>query len=404
MSEKSVWKLRNEKHVLFIVENNAAPHDARVWPEALVAKKNGYDVTVISPDSELVRGKYEFLDGIEIYRHPKPGKTSGKIAFFLEYLNATYWEFLLSLKIYKHKPFQIIHAANPPDHLFILALFYKLFGVKFIFDHHDLSPELYLAKFSMKKDIIYRILNLCEKISCKLADAVVSTNYSYKKIVLKRHSIDPAKAFVVRNDPNLNDFCIKGEIPNNKAGKKILLFLGSIGPQDGVDNLLKALYHLIYQLKENNFICYVVGSGEALPSVKALAKELELEKFVDFKGLILGRENIVKYLHQADICLEPAPDNEVNKHSTFIKIMEYMAAGKPIVAFDLPETRYSTNNSAKLIKPGDIASFALAIRELMDNSILRDKLGKKGNMRIQTKLNWDNASYNLKQAYDSLSI
>ena len=393
-----------KKHVLFIVENNAAPHDARVWPEALVAKKNGYDVTVISPENELVCGKHEIIDGIQIHRHPRPPKASGKVAFFMEYLTATFWEFLLSLKIFKEKPFQVIHGANPPDHLFILALFYKLFGVRFIFDHHDLSPELYLAKFSRSSDIICSTLKLFEKISCKLADVIISSNDSYKKIVIKRHRLNPAKVFVVRNDPKPDIFAVQENRPKEPETKKILLFLGSIGPQDGIDNLLKALHCLVYDLKEKDFICRIIGGGEALPMAKALAEELELESFIDFKGLILGKEKIVKYLHRADICIEPAPHNAVNQHSTFIKIMEYMATGKPIVAFDLPETRYSTNNSAILIEPGDIRGFARGIKKLMDNPNLRDELGRKGRERILKKLNWENSTFNLKQAYDSLSL
>jgi glycosyltransferase involved in cell wall biosynthesis len=393
-----------KKHVLFIVENNAAPHDARVWPEALVAKKNGFDVTVISPENELVCGKHEIIDGIQIYRHPRPPKASGKIAFILEYLSATYWEFLLSLRIFKKKPFQIIHGANPPDHLFSLALFYKLYGVRFIFDHHDLSPELYLAKFSRSKDIIYSTLNLFEKISCKLADAIISSNDTYKKIVIKRHGINPARVFVVRNDPKPDTFAVQENNLNEPDSKKTLLFLGSIGPQDGIDNLLKALHCLVYDLKERDFICRIIGGGESLSMAKVLAEELKLKPFVDFKGLILGKEQIVKYLHRADICIEPAPHNEVNQHSTFIKIMEYMATGKPIVAFDLPETRYSTNNSAILINSGDIKGFAIGIKKLMDDPNLRLELGRKGRERIQKKLNWENSAFNLKQAYDSLSI
>jgi glycosyltransferase involved in cell wall biosynthesis len=393
-----------KKHVLFIVENNAAPHDARVWPEALVAKKNGFDVTVISPENELVCGQYETIDGIEIYRHPRPPEASGKIAFLLEYVSATFWEFLLSLKIYKRKPFHLIHGANPPDHLFVLAFFYKLLGVRYIFDHHDLTPELYLAKFSKNKDFVYRLLNLFEKISCNLADAIISSNDSYRKIVIRRHRLNPAKVFVARNDPKPENFVLLEKIPANDSQHINLLFLGSIGPQDGIDNLLKALHCLVYELGQRNFVCRVVGGGESLAAAKELSAALKLESFIDFKGLILGRENLVKYLHAADICLEPAPDNAVNRHSTFIKIMEYMATGKPIVAFDLPETRYSTNNSALLIEPGDIRAFAQGIQKLMDDPNLRSKLGRKGRERIQQKLNWENSALNLKQAYDSVSI
>jgi glycosyltransferase involved in cell wall biosynthesis len=188
----------------------------------------------------------------------------------------------------------------------------------------------------------------------------------------------------------------------NVNGKKVLLFLGGINAQDGVDVLLKSLYHLVNDLNESNFICNIVGGGDALPAAKNIARDLQLEPYVDFKGWITDKKKVQEYLSSAHICMEPAPDNELNRHSTFIKIMEYMCAGKPIVAFDLKETRYSAKNAAILIKPGDSLKFAAAVKKLMDEPILRDKLGSAGEKRIKEKLNWKNASRNLEKAYKSI--
>lgn len=393
-----------KQHILFILENAAYPDDARVPAEAVAAVKFGYDVTVISPTSKRYPLKYERIDGVDIHRHPMAIRGRGKLAFLFEYANALFGQLFLAIRIYIKKPAHIIHAANPPDTIFLIALFFKILGTKYVFDHHDLSPELYLTRFSGKKDVLYRMLMLSEKLSCKLADAIISTNESYRRIV-NRHDIDSEKTFVVRNDPMISECLVRAKADSKEHNdKKILLFVGGINPQDGVDVLLRALYYLVNDLDQKNFVCYIIGGGESLQSLKQTAKELDLLNFVDFKGWIFEREKIKEYLDLSDICVEPAPDNEVNRHSTFIKIMEYMAAARPIVAFDLIETRYSANSSAILVKPGDIIGFAKAINRLMDEPQLREELGKAGIERIKRELNWENALLGLEQAYNSLSL
>jgi glycosyltransferase involved in cell wall biosynthesis len=393
-----------KKHILFIVENAAVPGDRRVWPEAAVANKNFEKVSIISTVSRWSKKKYEIINGIEIYRHPVLKIGNKNFGLILEYLVAFLFELLLTAKIFLKKPFHIIHAANPPDHIFLIALFYKLFGIKFIFDHHDLSPELYLTKFSNKKDIIYKTLILFEKFSCKLADAVISTNNSYRRIVINRHKINRDKIFVARNDPKISEFSLnRKHLTNESNTKKTILYVGAINFQDGVDQLLYIIKYLIKELNRNNFICHVVGGGESLNSVENLSKKLGLKSFVNFTGPIIDRREVIKHLFSADICVEPAPDNEINRHSTFIKMMEYMAAGKPIVAFDLFETRYSTDNHAILIKSGDIEGFAHALKKLMDNPLLGERLGRSAQERIHSQLNWENSAQNLRRAYKYIS-
>ncbi len=391
---------KNFDKILFIVENNAVPTDIRVWREATTAKRAGYSVTIISPKNRNFSKSYEVIDDIEIYRHPFIKNKGGKINQLVEYANAFFWEVLLCLKVFFKKRFHIIHAANPPDHIFLIALLFKLFGVKFIFDHHDLAPELYISKFNGKKKMIYRSLSLMEKLSCLTANAVISTNQSYKEHVIKRYGIKPEKIFVVRNDP---------EVPKIQESERVeqyrskhltkLLYIGSISNQDGVDLLIKVVHIIVNQLSQGQIHCTVVGDGDDLPRVKRLCTELRMNPYFDFTGYIYDRKIIRTFIEETDICLETAPYSEANCRSTFIKVMEYMAAGKPIVAFDLDETRYSAQGSALLIEHGNLRAFAEAIEKLICDPGLRERLGKYGQSRITEVLNWNNSSRELMQAY-----
>lgn len=391
----------NFYHVLFIVENNTVPPDVRVWREARTVKQAGYPVTIISPQNSHFSKSYEVIDEIEIYRHPVVKNKGGKINQLVEYANALFWEVLLSLRVFFKKRFQIIHAANPPDHVFLIALLFKLFGVKFIFDHHDLAPELYISKFNGKKKMIYRLLSLMEKLSCLTANAVVSTNQSYKKHVITKHGIKPEKIFIVRNDPEELNAQINDSIKQYRNKHLIeLLYIGSINNQDGVDLMIKVVHILVSQLSQMQINCTVVGDGDDLPRVKRLCTELCLNQYFNFTGYIYDRKIIKKYIEEADICLETAPYNEANSKSTFIKVMEYMAEGKPIVAFDLDETRYSAEGSALLVEQGNLRAFAEAIEKLISDPGLRERLGKYGQSRIANVLNWNNSSRELMRTYE----
>jgi glycosyltransferase involved in cell wall biosynthesis len=393
------------KHILFIVENNTYPSDKRVQPESLVAQKYGFKVSAISPTNKWYPRKYEVIDGIEIYRYHRLFGDKGKNKYIFEYINSILWELLFSIRIFIKRPFQIIHGANPPDFIFLVALFYKIFGVKYIFDHHDLAPELYLTKYGGKKGLFYRAQFLLEKLSCKFANVIISTNNTYKKLAVARHWVKPKKIFVVRNDPDLKVYHQKPERGvSGPNGKIKLLFLGGINSQDGVEILIQALHYLVDIHKEKNFVCNILGRGDAFESVKNAAAGYHLEDYVDFKGWVKDRQTILNYLLSSDICIEPAPDNELNRHSTFIKVMEYMSAGKPIVAFDLKETRYSTDANAVLVPKNDIKGFAAAIKQLIDDPGLREAIGRSALARIKNELNWENAAISLRNAYDSLGV
>lgn len=387
--------------ILFIVENNTVPTDIRVWREARTARQAGAFVTIISPKTEHFSKSYEVIDGIEIYRHHVMESNGRRFSTFVEYANALFWEVLLCFKVFVKSRFHVIHGANPPDHLFLIALLFKMFGVKFIFDHHDLAPELYVCKFGGEKRMIYGLLSVMEKLSCLTADAIVSTNQSYKNHVIKRYGINPDKIFIVRNDPEVPE-TKKHDVADRHHGKQVLelLYMGSINNQDGVDLLIEAVHILVQQLNQREIHCAVVGDGDDLPRVKRLCAELGLSPYFSFTGYIHDRKIVERHIAGADICLETAPNSEVNGKSTFIKVMEYMAAAKPIVAFDLEETRFSVQDSALLVEQGNMMAFAEAIEKLVRNPLLREELGKAGQSRIAEELNWDHSSRKLMKAYE----
>jgi glycosyltransferase involved in cell wall biosynthesis len=394
-----------KKHILFVIENRAVPYDKRVWLEALAVKNGGYDVSVISRREKKATKSYERIDGIDVYRHSILCDANGKLSYILEYGSAIFWEIVLALKIYLKKPFHVIHAGNPPDTIFLVAWLFRIFGVKYVFDVHDLSPELFASRYTGKKSWVHRMLVFVEKLSCRTADAIITTNLSYKEILTKRHRLDPQTIFIVRNDPKvLPDNPGPADPAGMKNGTNIILYLGSINPQDGVDILVDVIDNLVKEFKETNFRCRVVGDGHSLDEVKKMTEERDLGRYFDFKGYVYDQGKIREYLSTADICVEPAPDTEINNHSTFIKIMEYMSVNKALVAFDLKENRYSALGSGILVPPGDIRGFATAIKTLLDEPELRRKLGDAGKERIRKELNWDNSVANLKEAYKTLSI
>ena len=407
-------KMMKKQNILMIVENSL-PSDTRVRREANTLS-NFYNITVIAYKNGADKF-HEMVNNIEVFRIPKFNLVKlnignkflrsniNKIGYVLQYIYFTTLTTTMFLCLFIKRRFKIIHVHNPPDTLFFIGLLAKIFSIKFIYDHHDLAPELYLTRFSKRKDFIYKILILCEKLSCKLASVIITTNQSYKQIEIERHNINPDKIYIVRNNPIISECSLKdnNELKKPNNNKKILLFLGSINPQDGIDVLLQSLHYLVNNLNETNFICYIIGDGDSLQLTKQIANELGLMNFIDFKGFISDREKIKEYLFLSDICVEPAPDNELNRHSTFIKIMEYMAASKPIVAFDLKETQFSADSSAILIPHDDVEGFARSIKKLLDEPELREKLGKTGLERIQKGFNWEITSLNLIEAYKSLS-
>jgi glycosyltransferase involved in cell wall biosynthesis len=389
-----------KKHILFIVENNSAPQDIRVWSEATAMMDYGYEVTVICPKRKAQKW-FERIDGIDIYRHFAPLEADGKLAFLLEYGNAIFWEVLLSLWIFIRYPFKVIHGANPPDQIFLIALLFKILGVKYIFDHHDLCPENYLAKFD-RKDVFHSVLKIMEKVTFMTADLVISTNESYKKIATERGGKNSEEVFVVRNGPNLSR--IKITAPNNKLKEGfdyLVAYVGVIGSQEGIDNLLAAVKHIVFKRGITNIKFVVIGTGPNWKKMVDLAESMCLTKYIRFTGFI-PNEELWETLATADLCVNPEMRNEFTDKSTMIKIMEYMAFGKPIVQFFTQEGAFSAGAAAISVKENVIEIFSEAIIKLLHDPAERKRMGEAGQRRIREELNWDIQKINLKAAYESL--
>src|SRR3989475_9661537 len=404
--------------ILMFVENDF-PQDPRVKNESDLLREAGYSITVIDlrkKDEKLS----EVVDEVQIYRIPQLNlfkKTQKEnptglqrlwlmVKAFLgytgEYIYFTGACYVLSLYVAAKHGFDVIHAHNPPDTLFLIAALYKPFGKKFIFDHHDLSPELYQSRYGANNNLLSRTLRLMEKCSLKLANVTIATNESYKQIQVQRGGVKPEKAFVVRNGPDVRRMTIHSPSKRlRQMNKCILCYIGIMNPQDGVDYLLRSLRHLAFELGRKDFYCVIMGSGDSLAALRALATELRLERFVEFTGYI-SEEDLLSNLAAADICVDPDPSSPLNDVSTWIKIMEYMAYAKPIVSYDLKETRFSAQDAAIYVKPNDEGEFAEPIALLMDQPMLRKTAGEFGRECVEQDLQWPVVRKELLRAYETL--
>jgi glycosyltransferase involved in cell wall biosynthesis len=390
-----------KKHILFIVENNPVPNDVRVWAEAIAVKELGYDVSVICPLNDKTPLQYECIEGIAIYRHYTPWEAGGKTGFLFEYANAILWELLFSIRLFICKRFHMIHAANPPDHLFLLAWLFKIFKVKFIFDHHDICPENYIAKF-MRKDTFYYLLKLMEKLTFKTADIVISTNQSYKQIAIERGGKKTRDVFVVRNGPRLNEVEFLPPNPKWKSGFEYLaVYVGVIGNQEGLDGLLRMIGNLVNVKKVQNIKFVIIGTGPDLKNMLSLCEKMQLQGYVEFTGYI-PYHDFYEILATADVAVNPEYSSPFTDKSTMIKIMDYMTFGLPIVQFRTTEGMITAGDAAIYIDNNSEQEFADAIIELLGDKQKMKKMGEIGKKRIFESLNWDFQKRGLKEAYQSI--
>jgi glycosyltransferase involved in cell wall biosynthesis len=387
--------------VLMLLENNPYPQDGRVRMEATALAAAGYAVTVIAP----TRGerRRERIEGVEVYRFraPRPGR--GPLGYVFEYLYSMARTFAISLRILVRDGFDVVHAHNPPDTFVVIALVYKLFGKRFVFDHHDLSPEMYEALAADKsKPVLRRMLLFFERASCRLADHLLAPNESYKRLDIARNGVAPERITVVRNGPDLG--LVERARPDpslRPPATAVVGYAGIIGYQDGVDYLLRALRHLVRDRRREDVLCYVVGDGNAGPQMRELAQELELVEHVRFTGW-LPYEDLLRYMATADVCVSPEPSNPYTDRSTMVKIMEFMALGKPVAAFDLPEHRASADGAAAYARPNDAADLARVLDELLSDPERRTAMATAGRRRVRNTLAWSHSEPNLLQAYASL--
>jgi glycosyltransferase involved in cell wall biosynthesis len=390
--------------VLMIVENCAYLRDPRVRREARTLATAGYKVTVIAPNGDKSSRGGEVADGVKVYRFAKLKSSSTVVGHILEYFFAILTLAMISAYVFVREGFDIIHVANPPDGMVFIAAVYRSLGRLIIYDQHDVCPELYSVKFGDVKDGISKILYSLERFSYALADHVIVTNESYKRQAMTRGRLPESCITVVRNGPNLENARSREIDPEIRGKARIILaFGGIIEVQDGVEELIRALHALRYKLGRKDFFCIIMGSGHALADAKVLTRSLKLEDNVWFTGWISDRELYGRYLASADICVSPEPMNAYNDQSTFVKVMEYMAAGKPIVAFDLCETRFSAQGAALYAKCNDELEFALAVAKLMDDPELRHQMGQRGQRLVLEKLAWEYSVPSLLQVYEHLA-
>ena len=389
--------------VLMLIENASMPFDNRVWAEATTLRDLGFQVSVISPKgSKMDRESHICIEDIHIYRYKLPTIANKYAAHILEYIVAICMTFLLSFKVLFRHGFDVIHTANPPDIFFLIGLFYRVFGKKFVFDQHDLSPEVFQVKFNGSMKLLYRPLLFMEQCSYRTAEVVITTNASQKRFAIERGHCHPDKVFIVRNGPELERIKLVQPEPELKRGRRYLLaYVGSMEVQYGVEYALYALYDLVYKRGRQDVSLVLMGDGRQAPALRMLAHELQLDEYVYFTGWLLA-EDIVRYLTVADIGLTTCPKNAHNEYATAIKTMEYMAMGKPGVAFDLAETRFSAQDAALYATPNVAEDFANKIETLLDDEELRRRMGALGRKRIEEVLNWDYDKLNLLLAYNKL--
>lgn len=388
------------RRVLIIVQNLPVPFDRRVWQEASELTAAGYQVSIICPIGKGYDKRYERLDGIEIYRHPLPIEANGALGYAIEYSFSLFWEFLLSWKVLFRHGFDVIHACNPPDNIFLIGFFFKLFfGKKFLFDHHDINPELYEAKFG-RKDLFYKLIVLWEKLTFKSADVSIATNESYRQIAIERGGMSPDNVFVVRSGPNLDRIKIVDPVPELKKGRQFLVgYVGVMGAQEGIDYLLESVRMIVYDDKRTDIQFILVGSGPSLAELKELAKQKGVDDYVTFTGRAPDLE-LFQALATSDVCVNPDEVNPMNDKSTMNKIMEYMALAKPIVQFDVKEGRFSAREASLYALPNDSRDFATKILELLADPAQREKMGKFGRQRVENELAWSHEAPKLLAAYE----
>jgi glycosyltransferase involved in cell wall biosynthesis len=387
------------KKILIIVENMSVPQDPRVWKQARSLRDAGYEVVVLCPRSKLAQRGYEFIDGVHIYRHPKLHEGHDPLGYVREYAAALFWEVLYSWWIYLRRGFQVIQACNPPDDIFLVALPFKLLGVKYIFDHHDVNPELYLSKYG-KKDFFYRIQGWLEKMTFRCSDVVMSTNNSYRQVAMTRGGVCEDDVFVVRNGPRAEAFRAVSPNPALKYGKRYLVgYVGLMNSQEGLDILLDAALRIKnIGRRDIHFTC--VGTGPELANLRKMTHDKHLEDMMNFTGYVPDPQ-MVEILSTADVCVNPDRPSPMNSMSTMIKIMEYMALGKPIVQFEGTEGRFSAQDASIYSNGSDhAADFADKIVWLLDHPEERERMGQFGRARIEKELAWKYSVQHLLSAYD----
>jgi glycosyltransferase involved in cell wall biosynthesis len=377
-----------QHRVLIIVQNLPVPFDRRVWLECRALTSAGYRVAVVCP-----KGKddpaYQVIDGVEIYKYKPYAPGGSKLSFVAEYAYsflATAWHTLKARA--KGGRFDVIQACNPPDIFWPLAAAFRLERTKFVFDHHDLCPELFLSRFGDGPKLPYQGLLWLERRTHRTANHVISTNDSYRRIAIERSGKSPEDVTVVRTGPDPDKLKRGDANPELKRGRKYLAtYIGVMGPQDGVDIVVRAADTIVHEMERDDIAFTIIGSGDCFDELVGLRDQLKLNGHVEFTGR--APDDLVRQIMStADVGLSPDPKNPLNDVSTMNKTMEYMAFQLPVVAFDLHETRVSAGEAAVYAAPNDVRGYAKAIVDLLDDEAARTQLGKIGRARVEDELAW----------------
>jgi glycosyltransferase involved in cell wall biosynthesis len=385
------------RRVLIIVENLPLPFDRRVWHECRTLTAAGAQVSVICPTGKGYEERYEEIEGVHIYRHPLPIDAKGASGYLLEYGAALWHEMRLALKIARRHGFDTLQGCNPPDLIFLIAWPFKLFGKRYIFDHHDINPELYEAKFN-RRGFFWKLMVLFERLNFRTANVVISTNESYREIALTRGGKAPEDVFVVRSGPDLTRLKLLPPNPKWKNGRQYMVgYVGVMGDQEGLDLLLAAAQDIV-QSRGYDVQFVLVGGGPARDEIEAMARDLGLQDHVTFTGRAPDHD-LFEVLSTADVCVNPDRVNPMNDKSTMNKILEYMAFSKPIVQFDVTEGRHSAQDASLYAKANDTRDMADKIVSLLDAPDTRRAMGEYGRKRVQAELSWDHQVDTLIDAY-----
>lgn len=390
--------MNKERKILIIVENLPVPFDTRVWQEATTLAANGYTVSVICPTGKGYDKEEETLEGVHIFRHKLPPEGNGAVGYAREYGSALRAELRLAKKIYKEIGFDVIHGCNPPDDIYLVASFFKKYGVRYVFDHHDICPELFEAKFGNTKSLLYKSQVWLERQTYRHCTFAFVTNESYRKIAIERDKMPPEKVIVLRSGPRLERMRILPPDPSIRRGYPYMVgYVGVIGQQEGIEYILQAAQYT--KQHENNVFWGIVGGGPHWEALKKQASDMGLDDCVEFTGRV-DDETMLRYLNTADVCVNSDTYNAMNDKSTMNKVLEYMALGKPIVQFDLTEGRFSAQEASLYAKRNDAVDMAQKIQELLQDPEKRAHMGAYGRNRILNELSWEKTSKALLEGYE----
>jgi glycosyltransferase involved in cell wall biosynthesis len=395
---------------VIVVENSFVPFDIRVWYEATTLRDNGWRVTVICPSPPQSNGRADLptagqspvsLQGVDVFYFPNSTAREGILQYAVEYLTAFSSISRLTWRIWRHSRFDVLQFCNPPDIFFPISWFYRALGTGTIFDHHDLFPELVGHRYSgLSGRLLYRIARVMEYLTYRCAHVVVAVNESYRDIAIRRGRLSPDKVIIVRNGPKAHDFVpVEPSEALRKGFRLLACFVGVMGYEDGVLELLESIRYLIHDLGRRDILFVLIGSGAVRSQALEHVERWGLGRYVEMPGLIFDRLLIRQYLSTADICLAPEPLSPLNASSTFIKVGEYMAMGKPIVAYDLKETHWTAQEASLYVAPGDTRGFARAISVLADDTDQRARMGTFARHRFLDRLCWEHQQHDLLRAY-----